>query len=53
MLEYIDYIKYRYTLIEHIQNNFYYILMCMFWDTVCTIQVPNVAFYSEYKFEMI
>jgi len=34
-------------------NNFYYIIMCMFGDTLCTIQVPNAAFYAEYKFEMV
>jgi len=25
-------------------NNFYYIIMCMFQDTLYTIQVPNVSF---------
>jgi len=34
-------------------NNFCYIIMCMFGDILCTIQVSNVAFYSEDKFEII
>jgi len=28
-------------------------LIRMFGDTLCTIQVPNVAFYAEHKFEMM
>jgi len=28
-------------------------LICTFGDTLCTIQVPNVAFYAENKFEMM
>jgi len=34
-------------------HNMHNHIICTFGDTLCTIQVPNVAFYAENKFEMM